>query len=89
MSVQALQLCNMQAPEAAQEPQGSASMRIPDNATSIDLSGRGLQRVPDQVWASAAVLQKLDLSGNTLGVLPAGQLAACMALQVGQQLADS
>ena len=58
-------------------------MRIPDNATSIDLSGRGLQRVPDQVWASAATMQKLDLASNALGGLDPGQLAACTALQVG------
>ncbi|CAL5221783.1 g4045 [Coccomyxa viridis] len=68
--------------EASQEPQGSASTRIPAGATSIELRGRGLQQVPDQIWASAASLQKLNLAGNALKALDPGQLAPCTALQV-------
>lgn len=78
---------HVQAPEpkAAQEPHGASGMRIPDSATSIDLRGKGLQHVPDQVWASAAVIQRLDLASNALRALPQGELAACTALQVRQQ----
>ena len=57
-------------------------IRIPEGASSIDLKARGLQQVPDQVWASAAGLQRLDLSSNMIAALPALQLAACTALQV-------
>ena len=69
--------------ETAREPQGSASTRIPAGATSIELRGRGLQQVPDQVWVSAATVQKLDLASNALKALDPGQLASCTALQVG------
>ena len=69
----------------AQAPHDVGAMRIPDNAISIDMSGRSLQRVPDQVWASAATMQKLDLASNALQALDAGRLAACTALQVGHQ----
>jgi hypothetical protein len=48
----------------------------------IALPGRALQRVPDQVWASAASMQRLDLSGNALSALPKEALAACTAMQV-------
>lgn len=48
----------------------------------IALPGRALQHVPDQVWASAASMQHLDLSGNALSALPKEALAACTALQV-------
>ena len=41
-------------PEAAQELQGADGVRIPESAARIDLRGKGLQRVPDQVWASAS-----------------------------------
>ena len=39
--------------------------------------------MPDQIWASAASLQKLNLAGNALKALDPGQLAPCTALQVG------
>ena len=48
----------------------------------IALPGRALQHKPDQVWASAASMQHLDLSGNALSTLPKEALAACTALQV-------
>ena len=48
----------------------------------IALPGRALQRVPDQVWASASSMQRLDLSGNALSALPKEALAACTAMQV-------
>ena len=38
--------------------------------------------MPDQVWASAAVMQKLDLSDNALCSLSSSHLTACTALQV-------
>ena len=76
--------CAPQAPEhkTPQEPQGVDGMEIPGGATAINLRGRGLQRVPEQVWASAATMRKLDLSSNALSALPPGDLLACTALQV-------
>ena len=67
------------------EREGAATcqdVRIPEGASSIALKAQGLQQVPDQVWANAAVLQRLDLSSNLIAALPAVQLAACTALQV-------
>ena len=73
--------CAPQAPEH-KTPQGVDGMEIPGGATAINLRGRGLQRVPDQVWVSAATMRKLDLSSNALSALPPGNLLACTALQV-------
>ena len=74
----------MQVAEAAErrEPATCQDIRIPEGASSIDLKARGLQHVPDQVWASAAGLQRLDLSSNQIAALPPLQLGACTALQV-------
>lgn len=75
----------MQVP-GAEERRDSAThqeIRIPGGASSIDLKARGLQQAPDQVWASATGLQRLDLSSNMIAALPVLQLAACTALQVG------
>ena len=61
------------------------AVRIPDGITSIDMRAKGLQRVPDQVWAAATDMQNLDLSHNALCMLAPGQLTACTALQVWQK----
>ena len=71
-------------PEAKGRRQSATcqDIKVPEGASSIDLKAQGLQQVPDQVWASAAGLQRLDLSSNMIAALPALQLAACTALQV-------
>ena len=78
-------------PEAKESRESATcqEIRIPEGASSIELKARGLQQVPDQVWASAEGLQRLDLSSNRIAALPALQLAACTALQVGSDAPGS
>ena len=61
------------------------AVRIPDGTTSIDMRAKGLQRVPDQVWAAATDMQNLDLSHNVLCTRAPCQLTAWTALQVWQE----
>ena len=75
--------------EEGRESATCQEIRIPEGASSIDLKAQGLQQVPDQVWASAAGLQRLDLSSNVIAALPALQLEACTALQVGSNAPGS